>query len=39
MDKFCTRCYKRLKPGLETHLGICRKCRNAQKEKEEKEYV
>ena len=39
MNSFCPRCLKRLKPGVETHLGVCRKCRDIQKQKEEKEYV
>lgn len=27
MSDFCPHCKKLLKPGLETHLGLCRKCR------------
>ena len=34
MSEFCPNCKKLLKPGLETHLGMCRKCRDVQNEKE-----
>ncbi len=30
MTHFCPRCKKRLKPGLEEHIGICRKCREEE---------
>lgn len=39
VDGFCKRCKKRLKPGLEAYAGVCRKCREIEKQKEEKEYV
>ena len=34
MSDFCPHCKKLLKPGLETHLGLCRTCREAQTAKE-----
>jgi len=34
MSDFCPHCKKLLKPGLETHLGLCRKCREEQTAKE-----
>lgn len=27
MSDFCPNCKKLLKPGLEAHIGLCRKCR------------
>lgn len=30
MSEFCPHCKKLLKPGLEAHLGLCRKCREQQ---------
>lgn len=36
MNEICPHCYKRLKAGLEQHLGVCRKCRDKETQEEQK---